>query len=90
MTAHSHDKENCIGLAERISEYLDGELPEDLRREVATHVEDCADCVRFIESLRRVKMLGSLLPPQQLPPPRLQPRLHLRGHGLLLVQRSRG
>ena len=71
MSSHAHDKEQCVNLAERLSEYLDGELPEDLRRKVQEHFEDCSDCVRFLDSLARVKGLGSLLP-AQVSPDRLQ------------------
>ena len=72
MNQHSHDKKQCVNLAERLSEYLDGELPEDLRLQVQEHFEGCSDCERFLESLSRVRGLGSLLPAQDISPERLR------------------
>ena len=42
----------CQQVFERLSEYIDGELPEDLCGVLAEHIEDCAPCVEFVESLR--------------------------------------
>lgn len=70
--SHSHDKKQCVNLAERLSEYLDGELPEDLRHQVQEHFDDCTDCERFLESLSRVRGLGTLLPAQDISPERLR------------------
>ena len=69
---HEHNKESCIELAGKLSEYLDEELPADLRREVEAHFESCSDCEHFLTSLRRVKGAAPLLPPQELPPERLR------------------
>jgi anti-sigma factor RsiW len=69
---HEHNKENCIELAGKLSEYLDEELPAELQREVEAHFESCSDCEHFLTSLGRVKGAASLLPPEELPPERLQ------------------
>jgi len=69
---HEHGKERCIELAGRLSEYLDGELPPELAGEVEAHFEGCVDCERFMTSLQRVRGMGSLLPPEPLPPDRLR------------------
>jgi anti-sigma factor RsiW len=58
----SHAREQCLQLADRLSEYLDGELPDALRDAVVDHFRDCANCVTFIESLRRTRNLGQFLP----------------------------
>ena len=68
----AHKKEECLDLAERLSEYLDDELPEELRARVEDHFDGCAQCERFLVSLTRVKGLGHLLPETELPPERLQ------------------
>ena len=69
---HTHDDHRgCLALAERLSEYIDDELPDDLRRQIASHLDDCADCERFVESLRRVRGLGQLLRKPSLAPERL-------------------
>ena len=61
MSEHRHD-ENCRELAARLSEYLDGELAEDLVRDVDEHFHACQRCEEFVESLERVRRLGALLP----------------------------
>lgn len=59
---HDHPREECLRLADRLSEYLDNELPEELRDQVVDHFRDCANCVTFLESLRRTRNLGQFLP----------------------------
>lgn len=63
-----HDRSQCRKLADRLSEYLDGELPEDLRREVESHFRDCVTCEKFLVSLGRTRELAHLLPRLELPP----------------------
>jgi anti-sigma factor RsiW len=67
-----HDRETCLRLAERLSEYLDGELPPDLMSAVEHHFEGCSRCDTFLDSLRRVKALGTLLPDVEIPPQDLE------------------
>ena len=47
----------CREVFERLSEYIDGELPEDLSAILDKHIDDCAPCVEFVESLRKAKDL---------------------------------
>jgi anti-sigma factor (TIGR02949 family) len=47
----------CQEIFARLSEYLDGELPEDVRARIARHIEECAPCVEFVETLRKSKEL---------------------------------
>jgi anti-sigma factor RsiW len=37
----------------KLSEYLDGELPEDLCAEMQSHIENCGPCVDFVQSFRK-------------------------------------
>lgn len=62
---HEHTQ-HCLEIAERLSEYLDDELPDEVRKLVEMHNEECANCQRFVESLRRTKALAHLLPRYQL------------------------
>ena len=55
------DHEGCRALADRLSEYLDGELPADLAREIEDHFEACSRCEAFLRSLARVRKLGPSL-----------------------------
>ena len=61
MSEHRHD-DSCRELAGRLSEYLDGELDEDLVRDVHEHFHACQRCEEFLESLERVRRLGAVVP----------------------------
>ncbi len=70
---HEHHRDHvCVDLAERISEYLDGELPLELKLAVEEHVGTCSNCEKFVDSLRRTRDLAHLLPAVELPPERLK------------------
>ncbi len=43
----------CDDVFAKLSEYLDGELPEAVCAKLQTHIEDCEPCVEFVESLRK-------------------------------------
>jgi anti-sigma factor RsiW len=70
---HEHNRDHvCVELAERVSEYLDGELPPELKLAVEEHVGTCSNCEKFVHSLRRTRDLAHLLPAVELPPARLK------------------
>jgi len=48
-----HRAEECREVFERLSEYLDQELPEGDCERLRQHIEGCAPCVEFIESLKK-------------------------------------
>ena len=37
-------KEDCKKYFERISEYLDGELDDEICREIEAHLKECTEC----------------------------------------------
>ena len=45
--------EECRKYFDRISEYLDGELEQDICHEIDEHIRECPECRRCIESLRK-------------------------------------
>jgi len=55
VTAHRHGpgEPDCRAIFERLSEYLDEELPGEWCARVDAHLEDCGPCRAFLESLRR-------------------------------------
>ena len=57
----------CREMFERLSEYLDGDLPLDVCERYARHIEDCLPCVQFVESLRRAVRLVERSPEMKLP-----------------------
>jgi len=58
--SHDHGSERCREIFEQLSEYLDGELDAGLCGRMEGHLEGCAPCQAFLESLRRtVGVVGS-------------------------------
>jgi anti-sigma factor RsiW len=55
----------CERVRSRLGAYADGELGDDLRREFAEHLADCAGCAEELASLRA---LGALLGRLPTPP----------------------
>ena len=44
---------DCKDVFAALSEYLDGDLPPDVCERMAAHIEKCAPCVEFVDSLKR-------------------------------------
>jgi anti-sigma factor RsiW len=45
--------EECKAYFERVSEYLDGELNDEICRKIEAHLSECPECRDCIESLRK-------------------------------------
>ena len=58
----------CRELFERLSEYVDGELSEEICREIRQHMQGCDPCVAFAKTLKTTADLCRRLPSQPLPP----------------------
>lgn len=67
MTARHGSGESCREMFARLSEYIDGELPDDLCARIERHMGDCTPCERFLESLRRTVRLVESDPAETLP-----------------------
>lgn len=67
MNDHIHS--NCDGLLQSLSDYLDGELSEEMCREILQHLETCGDCRAVLNTTRRTIDLVRLEPetPASLP-----------------------
>ncbi|HEX5575738.1 MAG TPA: zf-HC2 domain-containing protein, partial [Gemmatimonadales bacterium] len=50
---------------DRLSEYLDGELPENERIALEAHLSECGQCSAVLEDLRRVVRQAQTLTPLQ-------------------------
>lgn len=57
----------CGDVFALLSEYLDGELPDDLSARIGRHIEDCVPCVEFVASLRRARELCKDFAPSERP-----------------------
>ena len=66
---HSHDgmSMTCRELFERLSEYVDGELSQELCEEIRQHMDGCNPCVNFAKTLRTTAELCRRLPSQPIP-----------------------
>lgn len=49
---------NCREFVEFIMAYLEGDLPEPVQTEFQGHVEECPECVDYLDSYRETVTLG--------------------------------
>jgi anti-sigma factor RsiW len=63
LPASINDQMSCRELAEALTEYLEGALPQaDLLR-FTRHVAACADCRAYVDQMRQtVRILGAIVP----------------------------
>ena len=76
MTDHLHD--NCKALLGSLSEYIDGELPSDLCREIEKHLEGCDNCRVVLNTTKRTIDLVHITPAEQTVPDDVRERLFKR------------
>jgi mycothiol system anti-sigma-R factor len=50
-------KEDCKKYFERISEYLDGELDNEICHEIENHLKECPECRECLDSLKKTIQL---------------------------------
>jgi predicted anti-sigma-YlaC factor YlaD len=66
---------DCESIFAALSSYLDSELPPGDCEEIERHIQDCAPCVEFVNSLRKSIRLGKqyrLGEPEPAIPPELK------------------
>lgn len=59
--------EDCKALFEKISEYLDGELDAATCKEIEAHLQECPDCAKCYESLKKTVILCKKFPREKVP-----------------------
>jgi anti-sigma factor (TIGR02949 family) len=52
-----HEHKNCRQLLGSLSEYVDGELDDELCSVLEQHLEDCEDCRIVVDTLRKTVYL---------------------------------
>ncbi|MBI4537403.1 MAG: zf-HC2 domain-containing protein [candidate division NC10 bacterium] len=57
----------CRELFERLSEYVDGELSQEICEEIRKHMDGCDPCVAFANTLKKTADLCHRLPSQSMP-----------------------
>jgi hypothetical protein len=60
---------SCREIFAMLSEFIDAELPPEACEDIARHIEGCAPCVEFVESLRKTIDLCRQYQPNEVPPP---------------------
>lgn len=55
----------CTEIQQRIGPYLDGELPEEIRRRIERHLDGCDRCGDLSARRRRLRCLLDVLPHQK-------------------------
>jgi len=66
---HSHEMSmTCRELFERLSEYVDGELSQEICEEIQRHMEGCEPCVAFAKTLKTTAEMCRRLPSKPIPP----------------------
>jgi anti-sigma factor RsiW len=58
----------CRELFERLSEYVDGELSQEVCEEIQRHMEGCESCVAFAKTLKKTAEACRRLPSRPIPP----------------------
>lgn len=58
----------CRELFERLSEYVDGELTQEVCAEIRRHMDGCDPCVHFANTLKTTAELCRRLPSRSIPP----------------------
>jgi anti-sigma factor RsiW len=58
----------CRELFERLSEYVDGELSQEICEEIRRHMQGCDPCVAFAKTLKKTAEICRRLPSQPIPP----------------------
>jgi RNA polymerase sigma-70 factor (ECF subfamily) len=61
-------KEDCRKYFERISEYLNGELDDEICREIETHLKECPECRECLDSLKKTIQLCKEAGKEAIPP----------------------
>jgi len=69
--SHDHNHEmsmTCREMFERLSEYVDGELSQEICEEFRRHMEGCGPCVAFAKTLKKTAEMCRRLPSRPVPP----------------------
>ena len=57
----------CPRIVDLLSDYLEGRLPADVRRDLEQHLGGCSECATFVETFRSTVSLLQSLTDDDLP-----------------------
>ena len=67
MSEHTHSAQ-CKHLLGNLSDYIDGELDEELCQEINRHVKECNNCRIVVDTIRKtIELYEQNSPPSDLP-----------------------
>jgi anti-sigma factor RsiW len=58
----------CRQLVELVTDYLEGQMPDDQRRLVDAHLAKCDGCTTYIAQMRITLTALGRIPPESIPP----------------------
>lgn len=67
MDSHRHHYSKCQEMLHQLNEYIDGEIEEELCREIEHHLANCPDCQLIVNTLSRTITLYRSLADVELP-----------------------
>lgn len=60
-------KHTCQQLVELLCDYLEGDLPEEEKKELDRHMRECAPCMAFLKTYKKTSQLCKSLRPEDIP-----------------------
>lgn len=73
-----HDHGNCHHLLGSLSDYVDGDLKDEICQEIEQHVADCEDCRIVIDTLEKTVSLYRETADEPVVPSDVRQRLYHR------------
>ena len=58
---------DCPRIVALLSDYIDGRLPADVRRDLEQHLGGCSECTTFVDTFRSTVAMLQSLTDQDLP-----------------------
>jgi anti-sigma factor RsiW len=62
-----HDHSQCRSMLGELSEYIDGELADDLCEEIDRHLSECGNCRVMVDTLRKTVILYREMGHEEVP-----------------------
>ena len=68
MTCDAYDRQHCLEMFQKLSEYIDGELDHATCDEIEKHAKECVACFSCMETLKKTVALCNNVKDQPIPP----------------------
>ncbi len=71
------ETKNCHDLLDSLCDYLDGDIPQALRKDIEAHIQDCNHCRIVVDTTRKtISLYHQRGEDQQAPGPMVERLLH--------------